>query len=327
MIDLVRDLVRHDLYQYLERCDTQTQLELGEWKEHLKNGVVCHTILGLLPIWGKLTSGQKRVAKELLHECQVLYPVRDTNFGPETNIVVPALWFLNRDRTSSPPTMERAIARRYGNTCVEPRMIWEYEFSANTVPESFFEGFVVKSYDYTLEQSVLPNSLEMWMADTSSLGLVTCTFSDASDADHHIIKIDAASKTPEGALEKLRYCISAIESLLHDYPGISTTPYFVELKPNDHRLRHVVNCNSLTARLHIHGYKVWLNSNLFCWYHKKPWEDSAKQSQYYETEKLLQSQNKVNERINTTLQHQNTRLQNYQDQITDINERFNNPII
>ena len=59
--------------------------------EHLKYGVVCHTILAILPIWSNLTNSQKRVAKELLHECQVLYPIGDTKFGFKTDMVVPAL--------------------------------------------------------------------------------------------------------------------------------------------------------------------------------------------------------------------------------------------
>ena len=158
--------------------------------EHLKNGVICHTILAILPMWSNLTSGQKRVAKELLHECQVLHPIGDTKFGSDTNVVVPALWFANQDMTCSIPDMEEAITRRYADTNGISRMCWEYEFSVNTLPESFFELFIVRSYHCNMERKVQLNSLEMWVSDTSSLGLVTFNF---SDPDHHIIRIEVAS--------------------------------------------------------------------------------------------------------------------------------------
>jgi hypothetical protein len=179
--------------------------------EHLKNGVVCHTILAILPMWSNLTKSQKRVAKELLHQCQILHPIGDTKFGSDTNVVVPALWFANQDMTCSIPDMEEAITRRYSDTSSISCMCWEYEFSMNTLPESFFELFIVESYHCNMERKVQLNSLEVWVSETSSLGLFTFNH---FDSNYHIIKIEVASNTPDTALKLIRYSILVIESLL-----------------------------------------------------------------------------------------------------------------
>jgi hypothetical protein len=174
---------------------------------------------------------------------------------------------------SSIPDMEEEIAKWYTDTNGIKRMCWEYEFSANTLPDSFFELFIVKSYSHTTKQTVLQNSFKEWVPGTSSLGLITISHSISS---HTVIKIGVASNTADAALDLLRYYISVIESLLQEYPGVRKTPYYIELKSNGDQIPHVMNNMAFTRRIHIHRNEDWLNNNLFRWYLKKPWEDPTK---------------------------------------------------
>ena len=213
-------------------------------------------------------------------------------------MVVPALWFLNQDVDSRAPNMEESIAGRYEDTHGISRICWEYEFSVNTLPESFFELFIVESYHCDMERNVRPSCLEVWAGDTSSLGLVTFSLSDSS---HSIIRIEVASNTQDMALQLLQYMLSAIENLLREYPGVSKSPYFVELGSNGLRKRHVVNGKFLAGRFCLRAKYSWLDENLLLWYYKLFSTDQKALQELLnmcEQKKIFQREKEDKERMN-----------------------------
>ncbi|KAJ0400951.1 hypothetical protein ATCC90586_007612 [Pythium insidiosum] len=243
VIDLVRELISHELFQLFSPDDGHPQAVTSEdhdsvrrrrravydslqrdgrfsvWRQHLcRHGQVDHALLMRLPFWQNLGPGRLLGVKALLQKFGLVFPADERPMRDRTDLVVPAYWQMTRDlNTHGRDTLEYLGAGESQETHASWSL--EYIFCESELPATLFEEVIVRSSTPFVKRAVtLPTRVVDVVSQQSALSIELVTRSGR--AGRRVIRVEAFAVDAELARNVGRFGCQAVEQVLESYPGL-----------------------------------------------------------------------------------------------------------
>ncbi|KAL4094820.1 hypothetical protein PRIC1_010473 [Phytophthora ramorum] len=261
VLDIIREVVNHE---HEGRVG-------GNYDALRRDGTLHHSLLMTFPLWRRLQAFDGRMVhgfKHLLLRFNLAYPANKETILDEADMIVPSYWLRE-------PALRRPLARQesvrvqhYIHTGHIAK--WKYTLPVS-VSGTIFVKFAVRSYRPDATRQINGNRFECF-ADGEFAAAIYLTAREEQLYDE--ILIEVAARTKDIAWAEMRFFVVAMEQVLHEYLGLTSSEGNTEMKrhvdPDGgwHHLNFEIG-NGVTEE-QLRKQYTWLPPD-FRWFIEKAW--------------------------------------------------------
>ncbi|KAH7488964.1 putative ankyrin repeat protein [Phytophthora ramorum] len=263
VLDIIREVVNHE---HEGRVG-------GNYDALRRDGTLHHSLLMTFPLWKKLQSCDERMVpgfKHLLLRFNLAYPANKGTILEIADMIVPS--FCLRESALRRPLSRQGsvLARHYIHTGHIAK--WKYTLPVS-VSKAIFMKFAVRSYRPDATRQISGNRFECF-ADGEFAAAIYLTAREEQLYDE--ILIEVAATTKDIAWTEMRFFVVAMEQVLHEYPGLTSSEDNTEMQrhvdPDGDEYWHSLNFeigNGVTEE-QLRRMHTWLPPD-FRWFIEKAW--------------------------------------------------------
>ncbi|KAH7489052.1 putative ankyrin repeat protein [Phytophthora ramorum] len=261
VLDIIREVVNHE---HEGRVG-------GSYDALRRDGTLHHSLLMTFPLWRRLQAFDERMVhgfKHLLLCFNLAYPANKETILDEADLIVPSYWLRESALRRPLARQESVLARHYIHTGHIAK--WKYTLPVS-VSEAIFVKFAARSYRADATRQIGGNRFECFADGEFAAAIYLIPHEDQL---YDEILIEVAARTKDIAWAEMRFFVVAMEQVLHEYPGLTSSKGNTEMKrhvdPDGgwHHLNFEIGNGETEEQLRTNH--TWLPPD-FRWFIEKAW--------------------------------------------------------